>query len=318
LRAMRGNIVSMLSGIGLAGALYAVLWQQVGAVYNSMYTDPTTCMIMLFGGCLMAGIIAIAVSAGLVVSFTEGSGRLKSAASRAAVAAMIFGVVALAALMLSNASDGTVGSTASSQSPGICLAALLAFLGAIAFVFFGAIFSLPYATFAAIGALVGELLHRRSKKMLIVAISFCSCIALSIALVQGAFLRPALREFDRVKPVVQAHISRELMNLPKEKRWRPRLVGDFRPRLRSISCKIADGGVTVDLGTKSVLQSVKVYLTMPQKVKLESKSEAVEFLRNHGIHDIRLVNLKKNKWGEWESVSGVYSVHLRPYRPPMD
>lgn len=307
---------SILAGIAVAGALYALLWQQVGGPRGTMYLDPTSRLVHLFLSDLMPGLFAIAVVGGLVCGAVGGEGRLRSAPFRAWLAGVLFGAIVLVVFTLpgTRAEDFTRGPHGQMS---LIAVIPLCVLTLVLFLLFSAFGSAPYAAAAAAAASAADSWRREDRPLLAAAIALSCSAATALSLIQGASARSDAELVARLASRVAPLVDRHLVELPPGCRWRP-LEPHTLPQVSSMRCAVRGGSVNVQLSERGVLKAADAVLTAPEGTKLRSRRAAESFLRSHGVREQLLLSLKRNKWGAWEAGSGGYSVILSEYQPPFD
>lgn len=171
----RGNLKPIIASITVAGILYAFFWWMAGDQVFSSYSDPTSRLTLFFHQ-FMPALIAIAVSAGIVSGAIPGSGRLNEPSLRGALAAVLFGIIAFpfTIMVLGPSPD-----TSHTSTPAIFVVLLYGIMILILGLF-GAIGSVFYAVFAALGALLGEWLCGKSKILAIITILSVCAVSIQI------------------------------------------------------------------------------------------------------------------------------------------
>lgn len=307
----------VLAGIAVAVILSAIHWQQVGAVYSTIYLDSDSRLIYLFLGHLVPGLIAIAVVTGLVSGVVDNVGGFKSAPAHGTAAAVSFGAIMFPIYMIF--SPHTPRVTDSVATPmSFILSVMLIILITVVLAALGAIGSMPYAAIAAVSASLGNFLRHRSKRLLILTVSFACCTALGIAITQGASLRAELQVFTHAATKAEPLVRQHLVNLPIDYKWRPPDI-HFPPKTLLVRCSIPNGIVNVDFDANGKMKSAAVLLTTPKGMELKTKKSVSTFLRKHGVREELILNLKQDKrGGMWEGDSGNYSVLVNRWYPPVD
>ncbi|MCE5322894.1 hypothetical protein LLG46_06205 [bacterium] len=310
IRLLRG-IRSILAGIAVAGVLYAVLWRQAGTFYNSLYKDPLNQLIYLFIFHFTPGLIAIAVSAGLLTGAVPGESRLKSAPVRGALVAVIFGMISVVTYMCFGS-----GSAHSSSPEPIVIKILLYTLAIMVSAIIGAIGSFYYAVATAAFAEIGAYLWRLSKWLCVLTITLACCVSLSLSFVEGTTARSNLHALERRASRAEPLIKQNLVALPSHCIWRP--SGRLQSQKFSAICDIPDGIVSVQYSAGGKLKSARVVFRTPKALKLTTKDSVVNFLQDHGVSRKLAVRIKQKNNGMWLAEEGPYSVFFDLWSPPRD
>lgn len=307
---------SILAALAVAGVLYALLWQQVGAPRGMIYHDRTRAVVYLFLGDLTAGLLVIAVAAGLVCGAIGGDGRLRSAAVRVAIASVAFGAVVFIMFSLSGAPPHIAGGGPHSQmSPAAAVPLFL--LLVVASLLFGAIGSIPYAAAAVVAASVADSWSQRNRRLLVAVLPLAICVGVALPVAQGASVRSDVKRIARSARRAAPLVKRHLVDLPAGCQWWP-VQPRALPEVPELRCDIRDASVSVRFSRTGALRSADVVLTAPRGAELSSRQAAMALMRDHGVREQLVSSIRRNKRGAWEASAGKYSVVLSEWHPDYD